>query len=246
MSYRHAFRLPATLTLVGFLGYVAATALHTGGPANDHPVIFGDYAGSGNWMAVHVAQFTAMAVMLSGLIALRGPLGTAGTLSGQLARLGATMGAVALGLYGVLQAVDGVALKHAVDAWAGAPLGEKADRFIAAETVRWLEWGTRSFHTYALGAALVVLGAAAIASRRLPRTLGALIALSGAPALVQGWELGAHGFTDADTTAILAGYALTLTWTVWLTFLAWRREPAGGTRSPAPQESPQLTAAGRG
>ncbi len=48
-------------------------------------------------------------------------------------------GKVALGLSGVLQAVDGVALKQAVDAWVSAPDAEEAARFASAETVRWLE-----------------------------------------------------------------------------------------------------------
>lgn len=234
MSDRHNLRLPATLLPTGFLGYIVVTALHTGGPANDHPVIFGDYAGSTNWVPVHVGQFIAMAVMLSGLVTLHRPLvrpsDLYGPLSGHLARLGALMSAVALGLYGVLQAVDGVALKHAVDALAGAPTDQKAARFAAAETVRWLEWGTRSFHSYALGIALVLIGTAALTSGRLPRMLGALITLSGLPALAQGWVLGSQGFTDEDTTAILVGYALTLIWTTWLAFLAWRA-PAHVVRS---------------
>jgi hypothetical protein len=57
---------------------------------------------------------------------------------------------VALGLYGVLQAVDGVALKQAVNAWASAPEAEKAARFASAETIRWLEWGTRSYQSFML------------------------------------------------------------------------------------------------
>jgi hypothetical protein len=56
-----------------------------------------------------------------------------------VARLGAVSAAVALGLYGVLQAVDGVALKQVVDAWVRAPEAEKAARFASAETIRWLE-----------------------------------------------------------------------------------------------------------
>jgi hypothetical protein len=57
-----------------------------------------------------------------------------------VARLGAVSAAVALALYGVLQAVDGVALKQVVDAWVRAPEAEKAARFASAETIRWLEW----------------------------------------------------------------------------------------------------------
>lgn len=46
------------------------------------------------------------------------------------ARMGAVSAGVALGLYGVLQAVDGVALKQVVDAWVSAPgAEEEAARF---------------------------------------------------------------------------------------------------------------------
>ena len=56
-----------------------------------------------------------------------------------MGRFAAVSVVVALALYGALQAVDGIALKHTVDAWANAPEAEKATRFASAETVRWLE-----------------------------------------------------------------------------------------------------------
>jgi hypothetical protein len=40
--------------------------------------------------------------------------------------------------------VDGVGLKQAVNAWASAGDGDKAVRFAAAETVRWLEWAVKA------------------------------------------------------------------------------------------------------
>ena len=54
-------------------------------------------------------------------------------------RFGAVSAVVTLALYGVLQAADGVAPKHAVDAWVSAPDPEKAGRFASAEAIRWLE-----------------------------------------------------------------------------------------------------------
>ena len=51
---------------------------------------------------------------------------------------------VAVALSGVVYAVDGVALKQAVDAWVSAPTAEKAARFARAEVIRWLEWGTKA------------------------------------------------------------------------------------------------------
>jgi hypothetical protein len=82
-----------------------------------------------------------------------------------VARLGAVSAAVSLGLYGVLQAVDGIALKQAVDAWVRAPHADKAARFSSAEAIRWLE---------------------------LPRSLGYLMGLSGVAYIVQGWVLGSE------------------------------------------------------
>ena len=55
-----------------------------------------------------------------------------------------------LGLYGVLQAADGVANKEVDDAWVAAQGPEKAARFASAETIRWLERGAMSYHDYAL------------------------------------------------------------------------------------------------
>ena len=241
MFDRKAFRLPAALLLGGFLTYVVVTFLHTGGPANDHKVIFGDYAGSHDWAAVHLGQFVGMAVIIAGLVALYVALGLRAGAAAWLARLGAVFAGVALALYGILQAVDGVALKQAVDAWVSAPSADKAARFANAETVRWLEWGTRSYHSFTLGLALILLGSAVALSMRFPKALGILMGLSGLAYLAQGWMLGSDGFSAGNTMAILAGYVLTLAWTMWLTALAWRAREAAtstGTVTGAPAPRP--------
>jgi hypothetical protein len=226
MFDRKALRLSAGLSLGGLVTYVVVTALHTGGPANDHKVIFGDYAGSHDWAAVHLGQFVGMAFIVVGLVTLPPALLVATRAAAWLSRIGSLCAGVALGLYGVLQAVDGVALKHAVDAWVNAPNADKGTRFATAETVRWLEWGTRSYQCHTLGIALVLLGAAVALSNRLPKTLGALMTLSGLAYLVQGWVLGSHGFSDDNTTAMLLSYFLMLAWTAWLTVLAGRARAA--------------------
>ncbi|MCD6059031.1 MAG: hypothetical protein K0Q89_2561, partial [Thermomicrobiales bacterium] len=69
-TVRPSLRLAATLLLVGQLLYIVVTQFHTGGDANNHPVIFAAYAGSEIWTAVHVGQFAAMAILLAGLLAL--------------------------------------------------------------------------------------------------------------------------------------------------------------------------------
>jgi len=122
----------------------------------------------------------------------------------------------------VLQAVDGVALKHAVNAWASAAEPEKAMRFVSAEGIRWLEWGMRSYHSFLFGSALIISGMVILATRRVSRTIGILMGLSGVSYLAQGWIIGAEGFAAANAVPTLSGIILTVVWTVWLLISAWR------------------------
>jgi len=147
-----SLRLCATLLLAGQLLYIVVTQFHADGPANNHPVVFAEYARSGSWTAVHVGQFAAMAILLAGLLALRPELDAHTATTGWAARFGAASAVVALALYGALQAVDGIANKQADIAWVSAPDAEKAARFASAEAVRWIEWGILA------GAALIGLG----------------------------------------------------------------------------------------
>jgi hypothetical protein len=225
---RCTLRLSAALLVVGFVLYVVVGLLHPDGPANDHPAVFLEYASDPNWTVVHLGQFGGMLTFIVGLLVLRVAIGMQGGVPALVARLGAVLAAVALGLYGVLQAVDGVALKQAVDAWAKAPEAEKAARFASAETIRWLEWGTRSYHSFAFGLALILLGAAVVMTARQPKALGYLMALSGLAYLAQGWVLGAEGFPESNTIAILVSYALLLAWTVWLVVVAVRSKASLG------------------
>ncbi|MBV9169267.1 MAG: hypothetical protein JOZ81_04185 [Chloroflexi bacterium] len=186
-------RLAAALLLAGQVLYVVVTLLHTGGPANDHPVIFAAYAGSGSWTAVHVAQFVCMALLIAGLLALAFALDFEAGTTRWVGRFGAALAVVALALEGALQAVDGVANKQADLAWVSAPDAEKAARFASAEVVRWIEWGLRSYQAFAFGLALLLLAAAVVRVAWVPRPIALLMGLSGLVFLVQGWIVGSEG-----------------------------------------------------
>src|SRR5512132_3104071 len=148
MIDRASLRMSAALLLTGQVLYIVVTQFHAGGDANDHPAVFAVYAGSGIWKAVHVGQFACAAILLAGLVAL--PFAVSGQAGpGWAGRFGAASAVVALTLYGVLQAVDGVGNKEVDDAWVNAPDTEKAARFASAEAMRWLEWGVRSYHDFA-------------------------------------------------------------------------------------------------
>jgi hypothetical protein len=138
VSYR-APLIAAGALIIG--GYVANTLVtqfhpHQANP-NDHPAVFAEYAASINWIWVHYVQFAAAAAMVAGFVVLYRALTLARSATGadHVALAAAiTSGAAVV----VLQAVDGVALKHTVDGWAAAPDQEKTARFADAETVRWL------------------------------------------------------------------------------------------------------------
>ena len=103
--------------------------LHTGGEANHHSAIFAAYAASATCTAVHVAQFACIAIMLAGLFGLFfAPDGQGGTLR-LASRFGVAATTTTLAMYGVVMAVDGVALKEAANAWANGPDAKKAARF---------------------------------------------------------------------------------------------------------------------
>ena len=221
---RTAPRLSATLLLVGQLSYVVVTLLHTGGEGNNHPAIFAAYAASQIWTAVHVAQFACMAIMLAGLFALFFALDLKLSSARWAARFGAASTIVTLGLCGAVLAVDGVALKQAVNALASASDAEKTARFASAEVIRWLEWGTRSYENFTLGLTVLLFAIGVARTMWIPRPIAYLMGLSGVAYLMQGWTAGAEGFSPNHTIAIVLAEILNAAWMIWLLVAAWRMQ----------------------
>src|SRR6266566_7089664 len=221
---QRTLRVPATLVFGGVLISLVVGFLHPDqAPANDHAAAFAEYARSNAWIVVHLGQFIGMMVIIAGLVALFLVLDARPGRSVWAGPFGAVAAVLALGLYGVLQAVDGVALKHAVDAWATAPQAEKVARFASAETIRWLEWSVRSYHSYLLGASFLLYGAVVARTAGVPRPIGYLMGLSGLAYIAQGWVIGSEGFSAANAAPTLAGIVLVLTWSVWLLVAAWQK-----------------------
>ena len=229
MADRSLLRLSATLVVIGEVLFAIVTALfHPDGDANNHPVAFAGYASSASYTAVHFLQFVFMAVLLVGLLVLSFALDVRSGALGWVGRFAAVSAVVALALYGVVQAVDGVALKHAVDAWANAPEAEKATRFASAETVRWLEWGANQYQIFMFALALILLATVIVGTARVPRAIGYLMGLAAVPMLAQSWVVGTEGFAVPLLAGSLSTVALPLmlAWSLWLLIVAWRmKEP---------------------
>ncbi len=231
-TFSASLRLSATLLLVGQLLYIVVTQFHADGPANNHPVVFAEYAGSGSWTVVHLGQFAAMAILLAGLLALFFALDVQDATARWAGRFGAASAVVALALYGALQAVDGVANKQADVAWVSATGVEKTALFASAEAIRWIEWGMRSYQNFVLGLALLLFAVAVVRTAWVPRPIGYLIGLSGLTYMAQGWVVGSEGFSQTMNIVIVISWVLDVVWMVWLAVVAWRMQEVGAP-SPA-------------
>jgi hypothetical protein len=232
MTDRWALRLSALLLVMGELVSFIVGNMHPAREyANDHAAVFAEYAESTQWTAIHLGQFLGMAVVIAGLVALYYALRVVSGASGWVARFGAISAVVALTLYAVLQAVDGVALKQVVDAWVRAPEAEKAARFATAESVRWLEWAFRSYQSFVFGIALLLFGTVIALTARVPRLIGILMAVSGVAYVTQGLVLGSEGFSVANRLPTLLGYVTLIVSSIWLLIVAGRMKKVSGPRA---------------
>jgi hypothetical protein len=209
-TYRAPLIAAGTLIIGGMIANTAISSLHPSHEdPNNHPAVFAEYAASANWIAVHYAQYAAALIMLAGFIVLYRALTLAQRPSAlDYVALGAAITSVAT--VTVLQAVDGVALKHSVDAWAAAAEEDKSARFAAAETVRWLEWGVNSYFYTLVGLTLVLFGAAMLRGIAVPRWLGGAGLIAGTAFVVTAIPVGYRGF-QATPAAFVAVALLAVT-----------------------------------
>src|SRR5215216_1273015 len=89
----------------------------------DFPAVFMEYAHSDIWTAVHLGEYFGFLLLLGGLVALYYYVTNQPGMGAGLAPFGLAAAVTTAGSYTVLQAVDGITLKRAVDAWASAPAG---------------------------------------------------------------------------------------------------------------------------
>jgi hypothetical protein len=220
MANYKLLRLSATLLIIGLVLSDALQFLHPGGGPTFEDT-FANYATSGDWAAIHLSQFIAEAILLAGLLVLFFALDVSEGTPHWLGFFGAIAAGVALALAGVLYAVDGVALKQAVDAWVSAPASEQTARLASAEAIRWLEWGTNSYWNFMQGLALILFAIVIVWTARVPRPIGYLMGLSGLSFFVLGWMVGTGGFTSTNVPSY-AGYGFLFVLTIWLLIVAWR------------------------
>jgi hypothetical protein len=222
MFERTMLRIGAVALTAGLITAVVFEVLH---PArenpNDNPRVFAEYAGSGNWTTIHLGALAGALMLLGGLAALSESLRDGPAVQAAWARLAAASAIVAAAAYGVLQVVDGVALKRAVDAWAAASSDSRTEAFTAAESVRWIEYGLNSLTFSLVGLTLVLVGVALLAGDRFPRWLGVWAMAAGLAYLVRGLLVAYHGF--AANPIGLVALILFGSWVLVMAVFMWRR-----------------------
>ena len=234
-------RIGAVALPLAIILFVVSTHAHPSGDVMDNPTIFMEYARDDSWIAVHFVQWFAALLLISGLVALYYSI-TARPEAGAaaVARFGLAGAVLTAASFTMLQAVDGVALKWAVDAWASAPADQETAAFAAAEALRWTEYSLQSYSNILLGLTLILYGLAIVLGTVYPRWLGWVAAGSGVAWIVHGLMVPYVGFFDS--TPRLVAIVLLAVWAFVMAFLMWRNSSHGriaSHESAKPSASPR-------
>lgn len=194
VSRRRDLVISGILMVTGLLINVAFTVLHPAGREDDHSEIFADYAASDSWVLVHLGQFVGVTCALAGLLVLYRLLATGR--SRLLAQLGTAAVVATTATWAVVQGLDGVGLKQAVDAWTAASGAQRQILFGDAETIRWLEWGFQSYFRLLLGISFALAGAAILMGRHVTGWLGWTAVMGGLCSLLIGVDVGYSGLAS--------------------------------------------------
>src|SRR5215211_2234531 len=187
----------------------------------DNPAVFMEYAQSDSWTTVHLGEYFGFLLLLGGLVALYYSISTKPGVGAGLAPFGLAAAVTAAASFTVLQAVDGIALKRAVDAWASAPADQEVARFAAAEAVRWIEISMNSLSYFLAGLTLFLFGLAIALGSVYPRWVGLIAVVSGLALMYDGAVVVAYeGFVPSIIK--LVGLLLLAVLAFLMAFLMWR------------------------
>lgn len=222
---RSLLRLGATAGLVGVVLQVVMDRLHPHRiDPNDSAGVFREYAGSHDWTWVHIGQFAGTLLIIFGFIALARSLSRQAGVAGALGVVGAVAAVLVAAVFTVQMAVDGVALKAAIDAWMGAAPADQSSAFQVAESVRWTEKGLGGFFQMVQGITLFTLGLSIALGGRFPRWLGVVGALAGAVTMVGGTVTAHTGFSSTAGLILTPGTLLLAVFAIGTFIVMWRRD----------------------
>jgi Domain of unknown function (DUF4386) len=232
---RVLFRLASVLGVLGLvLVVIMEVFLHPQrAHPNNSPAAFREYAASGSFTSIHIGDFVGTMCIVLALVALYRSVASQGGWPRACATVGVVAAVVVAAVFAVQMAVDGVALKSAVDHWVAAPSAQKPTAFRVADAIRDVEKGLSGFFQIANGIALLGFGLALVLGRRHPRWLGVVGALAGLGALAGGWTTAHTGFSTAASRFSLPTVVLLAVFVVGVCVSLWRRDLDSAVEDPA-------------
>ena len=224
-------RIGAASLPLGVILFVVATAFFH--PSREDPMdnvaVFMEYAEHDSWVVVHFVQWLAALLIIVGFVSLYYSIATTTRreAGAGMARFGLAAAVVTAAAFTMLQAVDGVALKWAVDTWAAASADQQVAAFAAAQAVRWTEYSLQSYSNILLGLTLILYALAMMLGASYPRWLGWVAVGSGVAWIVHGLMVPYVGLFDSIPR--LVAIVLLTAWALIIAALMWRNSSRGYT-----------------
>ena len=240
---RPIFRMGSVAFLAGLAIAIVSTILFhptgTGEELMNNPFIFAVYAEDDLWIASHIGQFAGILLIYAGgfvaLFRLLSRSESGSNVASALAWFGLVTAILTASAFTILQAVDGIALKIAVDTWYAIPPsqtsdaeqeGEKAIALRVAEGLRWTEWGVQAYYRMLQGAVALIFGVAIAKSVILSRWIGAVGIAAGVAGIAAGVVTAYVGFSSVRDPVADLSTVILYPWIVILGIFMWRKTRA--------------------
>jgi len=241
---RPMLRMGSVAFLAGLaIAVVSTFVFHPSGTGEElmnNPFIFAVYAEDDLWIATHIGQFAGLLLIYAGgFVALFRMLSRSdsGTVASALAWFGLVTSILTASAITILQAVDGIALKIAVDTWYATPSspseagnggreGEKAIALRVAEGLRWTEWGIQAYYRMLQGAIALIFGVAIAKGAILSRWIGAVGIAAGVAGIAAGVVTAYVGFSSVRDPVADLSTLLLYPWIIILGIFMWRKTRA--------------------
>jgi hypothetical protein len=212
--------------ITGAIVAIVSTVFHSSSEDPTNPLlVFAKYASDDSWVAVHIGQFVGVTMVFAGgFVALyRLLVQSDSNITSILAWIGLAITIITASVFAVLQAVDGIALKMAVDSWVAAPpTEEKAITFRVAEGIRFIEYGINSIFRIFQGTVAVIFGVAIVKSKLLSKWISGAGVIIGVVAIYAGLEVAYLSFGGLTTT-IGISMIIYFIWVGILGGLMWKK-----------------------
>jgi len=228
---RPMLRMGSVAFIAGLVIIIVSTLFHASSEdLMDNPVVFAVYAESDTWIAAHIGQFAGVVLVFAGgFVALfRLLVKSESGIASALAWFGLVAAILTASTFTILQAVDGIALKMAVDTWYAIPPSaadseeEKAIAFRVAEGIRWTEIGINSYNRILQSVVSLIFGVAIVKSALLSRWIGAVGIIAGAATVIAGVGVAYVGFAPLPIVGDVSTF-ISFAWIAILGIFLWRK-----------------------